>query len=102
MQLPPLDACYNAMHIYLLGNFSFNDKLLGRSMCVILFVHNNQGSNLSGREYWEMQIWVSSAWVEFDEFYLFVENAWLWVHVLTHVTGRVDCFRCVCALQTLR
>jgi len=26
----------------------------------------------------------------------------LWVHVLMRVTGRVDCFGCVCALQTLR
>ena len=41
-------------------------------------------------------------WVWWVVLFWFVENAWPWVHVLMHVTGRVDCFGCVCALQTLR
>ena len=41
-------------------------------------------------------------WVEFDQLYFsyLLKSGYLWVHVLTCVTGRVDCFRCVCACQT--
>ena len=39
-----------------------------------------------------------SVWVEFDELYFsyLLKLLDLWVHVLTRVTGRVDCFGCVC------
>ena len=41
--------------------------------------------------------------VEFEELYFsyLLKMLDLWVHVLTRVTGRVDCFGCVCALQTI-
>ena len=61
-------------------------------LIMLWFVDNKHGHTY-------LCVGILSVWVEFDELYFsyLLKMLDLWVHVLTRVTGRVDCSGCVCA-----
>ena len=84
--------------IVLIFNFfpwSFHDSLFNVRVCHAIYVIIQVRTEMFVCRYF--------VWVEFDELYFsdLLKRLDLRVHVLMRVTGRVDRFGCVCALQTL-